>query len=223
MELAAALVGHLVWPTAAVTALLVLRKPIAARLKNLRSVKAGSFGAEFGEAERQVEQALEVEANRANGTPADALEAAQSHDLDGLTDGFKEIAQRASENPSYAVVASWTLLEHQIRSTAADVQPTDVRARVNPSRATRTLLEQGVISDETHEAITALRHLRNEVAHGLSAPEAGAAVGYVRSVDEVARLIYRRLALLRRLRRLQEDRTSPRDHSAPITGTESAR
>jgi hypothetical protein len=204
LEFAAALVSHLAWPAVAVTVLLVLRRPIATRLKSLRSVKAGSFGAEFGHAERQVEQALEAEADRTKGTPAEVLEADQS-DLDGLADGFREIALRAGENPSYSVVASWAQLEQLMFSVAADLQPEIARARVNPVRAAQTLLERSVISFETYEAIAALRHLRNEVAHGLSAPEAGAALGYVRSVNDIARLIHRHLALLRRLRRLEED------------------
>jgi hypothetical protein len=205
LEFAAALVGHLVWPAVAVAALLILRKPLAVRLKNLRAVKAGSFGAEFGETEPLVEQALEAEAleetKRTELAPADALDA-RGDDLDGLIDGFKEIAQRASENPSYAVVASWTQLERAMFTAVAELQPTELGARVNSGRAAQVLLQQRFFSHGTYEAIGALRNLRNEVAHGLSAPEAGAALGYVRAVSEITQLMYRGLAVRRRLQRI---------------------
>ncbi|MBY8873205.1 hypothetical protein K7640_15320 [Micromonospora sp. PLK6-60] len=193
-EFAAALVGHLTWPALALTVLLVLRKPLAKRVGQLRSVSAGSFAAEFGEAERQVERAIEAEATRSETVEAPGgPEAPSGAEIDRLEDGFREIALRASENPSYSVVASWSLLGEIMASAAADVMPRNIRQRLGSSSPAYTLISalhgQGVISDETTEALNSLRALRNDVAHGKTAPEAGAAVAYVRSVNDIAVVI----------------------------------
>ncbi|WP_130510103.1 hypothetical protein [Krasilnikovia cinnamomea] len=195
-EFVAAMVDHLVWPAVALTALLVLRKPISARIGQLKSLSAGSFGAEFGEAERQVEQAVEAEANRVEDVDHLAIaEAPVVAEIDRLEHGFQEIARSAGNNPTYAVVASWGLLEDILASAAADVSPLNVRSRLGAGRsvsgrtATSILLEQGAISDDTYRALASLRSLRNDVAHGKAAPEPGAALAYVQSANELADVV----------------------------------
>ncbi|WP_409073528.1 hypothetical protein [Micromonospora chalcea] len=186
----------------------MLRKPIMKRIEQLRSVSAGGFAAEFGEVERQVDRAIEAEATRAvSDEEAGGPEPPSSAETDRLEAGFKEIALRAGENPSYSVVASWSLLGEIMVSVAADLLPKLRRSFGSGSSylpVIRALREQGVISDETASALDSLRRLRNEVAHGVTAPEAGAAVAYVRSANDLAEVIRSGADMVWRRRRYEE-------------------
>ncbi|MEU7776841.1 hypothetical protein [Micromonospora parva] len=208
-QLAAALVGHLAWPVSVLVIVLVLRKPIMKRMEQLRSVSAGSFAAEFGEAERQVDRAIEAEATRAvTDEEAGGPEAPSSAETDRLEAGFKEFALRAGENPSYSVVASWSLLGEIMASIAADLLPANLRRSFGSGSSylpvIRALHEQGVISDETASALDSLRRLRNEVAHGTTEPEPGAAVAYVRSANDLAEVIQSGADMVWRRRQYEE-------------------
>lgn len=193
LQFVATLVGDLAWPAVVLTALLLLRKPISERLAQLRSVSAGSFAAEFGEAERQVERAVEGELSRSETEEAGGTAAPSSAEIDRLEDGFREIALRASENPSYSVVAAWALLADIMAKAVADVAPVNRRQRLRGGRSAwemmKALRDQGVISEETLGALSSLRTLRDRVAHGVTAPEAGAALAYVRSINDLAAVI----------------------------------
>src|SRR5690349_11197975 len=110
--------GHLAWPLLAAGVLFAFRKAIAKRLEDLRSLKAGSFAADFGQVEHQVDQALESEAARSHGrgtgnnTEAPNTDSRTVPSLDpDLSEGFDHLARMADDNPSYSVVSAWTLLE----------------------------------------------------------------------------------------------------------------
>ncbi|MGA3523781.1 hypothetical protein [Melissospora conviva] len=178
-------------------------------MEQLRSVSAGSFAAEFGEAERQVDRAIEAEATRVvtdeNGSGPEAPSSAETNRLEA---GFKEIALRAGENPSYSVVASWSLLGQIMASIASDLLPANIRRPFGSGSSylpvVKVLHEQGVISDETAAALDSLRRLRNEVAHGATAPEPGAALAYVRSANDLAEVIGSGADMVWRRRRYEE-------------------
>lgn len=58
------LIGQLVWPAMIVAVLVMFRRPIARRVETLRTVSAGSFAAEFGKVEPQLDRALAQQPDR---------------------------------------------------------------------------------------------------------------------------------------------------------------
>ncbi|WP_329106143.1 hypothetical protein OG792_00120 [Micromonospora sp. NBC_01699] len=247
----AEMTGHLAWPTAVVVVLLIFRRPLRARISQLRSVSAGSFGAEFGEADRQVGEAVAVEAARSSeaarstkartgarpgpadpwatfdpppealpeptgspigeptgppiGGPPPRPRTAPGRGAGGnrsaagssaqLDRGFRDIALRAEQNPAYAVDAAWSALEDAMSGALNDVRTGGFVDRAGAAvrrqgvALAQTLLDHGAISPVTYQAITSLGRLRDQVTHGSMSPQPGAAVGYVRSVNDIARAV----------------------------------
>lgn len=232
----AEMTGHLAWPTAVVVVLVIFRRPLRARVSQLRSVSAGSFGAEFGEADRQVGEAVAAEAARSTearvgarsgraipwpsidplpealpeptgspiagpprpGTPGHRRPTGNGSAAGSpgqLDRGFRDIALRAEQNPAYAVDAAWSALEDAMSGALDDVRTGEfvdragAAVRRQGAALAQKLLDHGVISPVTYQAITSLGRLRDQVAHGSMSPQPGSAVGYVRSVNDIARAV----------------------------------
>jgi len=211
LDFISTMTGHLAWPLVVVVTLILFRGPISRRLQQLRSVTAGSFAAQFGELEAEVSEAVEAEeaANPTREPPGHATrepvgdeaaggESAPAADADrtrqSLSDRpeapFRRLALQAADNPSYAVVASWELLQN-VLSNYLESSWTSV-GRPFPrtfAALAAELQRRRLITPETQRAVDGLRRLRNDVAHGAQNPEAGAATAYVQSAEAIAEAV----------------------------------
>lgn len=221
LDFIAAMTGSLVWPVMAVVVVLVFRVPIAKRIETLRSASAGpsGFAAEFGDVEPQVEDALDAEANRAQEQGRTSERTAsgeylqQDHPL-SLAHAFMQLALQAEDNPSYAVLASWSLLESVMRN-ALEMVWIDPRNRNRPFQRSGVaviseLQRLELITPELVTALHGLRRLRNDVAHAALKPEVGAATAYVDNTSILADVIWES-ALAIRGRRIYDDDTGSTD------------
>jgi hypothetical protein len=135
-----------------------------------------------------------------------------------INDAFRALAVQADDNPSYAVVASWSLFESAMTNALEMIWLDPRNARRGFPRSGAAVLNEltrmKVLTPETHQAVGSLRGLRNEVAHGAVNPEPGAAAAYVQNVQAMAEAIWRSVVLLREARTFETaevpgPRTSP--------------
>ena len=194
------LIDSCAWPTVALIALMIFREPLLERMRSLRSVTAGRFAAEFGDVEPQVDEAIGAEAERAAAESSAGPEEPRTDKSASvefrILDGFQEIAIVADDNPSYAVVASWSLLERILSNYLETVwEPSGARRPFPRSGVTvlNELQRMHLLEPQTIEALGSLRRLRNEVAHGSINPEVGAATAYVQNTSALAEKILMRI------------------------------
>jgi hypothetical protein len=220
-EFSTSLAGDLAWPVVVLVVLFLFREPIAKRIENLKSLKAGNFAAEFSAVEPTLDRAKEAEASRRSGeaqeTRDDGTEKDKSIPEKGSGVGtgrpperrrqesfwssmdqqFDQIALHADENPSFAVVASWNKVE-QAGSQALE----EVWSRVQEGNrdfphtgpaALNEIQRLQLVSPETAEALKEFGRLRNEVAHGALKPDVGAATAYAGGAKELTRTMVERV------------------------------
>jgi len=188
LDFFAALAGHIFsWPVAVVVAVLVLRKPLAELLPNVKDIEAFggrvSFGTRLAQAEEDVAGALEAtgSAGGSGGPPrdSDGRSAVGRYD-----DRFGTLARQASKNPSFTVVGAWQQTAEALSELARAINP-DRTTAPNPIQAVRELRRAEVIDDRLAGALTELRILRNDVAHGKHNPNAGEALAYVKAASDI--------------------------------------
>ena len=147
LELLANVVDSVAWPVALVILALLLRKPLAALLPNIKQLRYGQLEVHFGE---------EIAAVR---------ETAGDEDYSQLvvTD---TIVRLAKESPRAAIMDTWVDVEKSIteagRRTGAVKNTLAIHS---PLRVMRALLENRKIDEGTYNLFNNLRSLRNDVAH----------------------------------------------------------
>jgi hypothetical protein len=150
-EFIAALVGHLSWPVTVITALLVLKRPIADLIPKIRRAKWGDRELEFGE---QVEVVrAEVEQLPGTGREIKALPAPTADELP------------AGTPPRLVVMHHYGLVEQEVLALAV-AAGLEIPASNSSTRGVFDLLfREGVTDKATYEALMDLRRLRNVAAH----------------------------------------------------------
>jgi hypothetical protein len=101
---------------------------------------------------------------------------------------LSKIAEDAQRNPSYVILKGWEDLAHALRGLYEVAMPGE-RLRVNatPVGIAATLRKEFVVNDAFVAALTELRQLRNDVAHGQHDPSAGEALAYAETARELTR------------------------------------
>jgi hypothetical protein len=144
----ATLAGHIAWPLAFVTAVLVLRHPLGHLIRSLQLFRYRGFEAHFGREIERIEGKLEqgiLPPPSAEEPPADQLET------------VAEVAPKA------AVLAAWKLLEGELRKVAREAGQTN--SRLSGGMLIRALEMHGELDKSFAGLLTDMWHLRNDATH----------------------------------------------------------
>lgn len=180
LEFIAALISALAWPTVAVTAVILLRRPLTRLLPLLRRLKYKGIEVEFA----QEVQELREEAETAL-PPLPSGPPTRIPEEDALL-------LLASVSPRASVVEAWQLVEAAARrALQSRGEPIDAQRVPSGPHLTRALMQREVLDNAARSVFDRLRMLRNQAVHGedFAIDEASA-----REYIELA------LALARRLR-----------------------
>jgi hypothetical protein len=144
------LIDSLAWPVTVVIALVLLRRPLAELLPQMRKLKYKDFEAEFGEDVKQ----LEEEAKQV--LPAEVVESARAGD---------PIEQLIEVSPSAAVLEAWRGVEaaaKRLLERKGHKLDYEVAA---PYKLIERVLDTAAIDRRKLKIFADLRRLRNKVAH----------------------------------------------------------
>jgi hypothetical protein len=182
MEFASTLITHLLWPLVVAGALVFFRKPLTELVSRVRHYEGLGQSVDFGpglaEAEDSVDKAVEgVQA------PENQAEIEPS-----------PLVREAEANPSFVVLQAWEQLSGAIADIVGAALPGRTGSR-NVAAALNELRKRELVSSDFANAVTELRVLRNQVAHGQSKPTPGEAVAYTESAQVLA-VIARNIANL---------------------------
>ncbi len=159
LEFIAEMTAAVAWPGVAVTALLVLRKPLLSLVPLLQRVKYGEFEAEFGAEVRE----LAAEVAKADlPAPGAVPGAIVTTEVDG------EIARLAEVSPRAAVLESWRTVEVGLLRAMPNVASSRSGQPVAAIHAIRVLQQHRLLDQGIVGLLHELRSLRNQAAH---APE----------------------------------------------------
>ncbi|WP_125962385.1 hypothetical protein [Sphingomonas sp. ABOLF] len=169
-EFTAALVSSLAWPLGAVGITAMLRRPISGLLSRAKSGEIFGAKLEFGEAVEAIREVVENTPPQI--PPPDALPVQPSADVGSETITIERFPTAYSEelaltSATGSIAIAWKELESSLHSIALAVgakwHPGNIPANL------RRLEAHGVISEETANAISNLRALRNQVVHSKEA------------------------------------------------------
>ena len=154
----ASLVQSLAWPAGVATAVIVLRKPIAAMLgQGVRRLKAGPVEVEFDQVQAEVREDLARSPELAEAAPAEGQASTPATSLG------KELSRLAELSPEAAVMEASRRIEYRLAEMLDDAGVP--HRRIGLRGLARLAQEHGLISDETLAAIDGMSVLRNLVAH----------------------------------------------------------
>lgn len=161
----ATMTGHLAWPIATIFVVIFFRKPILAKLMDLKKLTMGDKSAEFTEgledATEKVVNLPEVEEKLA--LPSPDLAEREISDQDQFDSAL-------DASPSLAVLQSWLPIEEQLQKMARENGYSADRTR-SPTFTIRQLVNDGTISAEVAEVLRELRNLRNIAVHSGGEPD----------------------------------------------------
>lgn len=107
----ATIIGHLAWPGAVLTVLLVLRHPIANLLPELRRLKYKDLEVDFGRGLEDVEKKLD----EVSSAPTIAVEQSAVIEPESLPQTRAELVSKIAElSPSAAILESWKNVERTL-------------------------------------------------------------------------------------------------------------
>ncbi len=186
LEFVASVVGSIAWPTVAVIAIALLKRPIADLLTGgaIKLLKIGPQGVEaefFDETVKRAERDL-PERRVPPGRGSEAALAPQ-----GVDDFLEEMSELARVSPSAAVLESFARLEHVLRSALGQETVRASGRRIHSARELGELAtSRGLLTDGERAAFNELVALRNAVAHVRPADlDADAAISYARVAMQV--------------------------------------
>ena len=177
----ASLVHSLAWPAAAISVVIVLRKPIGVVLgQGVRRVKAGPVEVEFDQLQAEVREELARSPELADAQfPAPANRAAAP-----ASSLREELSTLAELSPASAVMEASRQIEYRLTEMLDDSGEPSPR-RLGTRALARLARERGLISDETLAAIEGMSVLRNLVAHSRDDIGADRALDYLALADAV--------------------------------------
>ena len=150
------LVGSLAWPSVVVALVVLLRRPIAGLIPNLRRLRYKDFELDFT---KKLEK-LESEAQRAQLPPTAVPE---SVSRTGVPATFEEYIDRLAElSPRSAVTEAWRFVETALREA---VERSGRVAPRSPRAMEDFLANQTDIDRRTLSLLADLRGLRNQAVH----------------------------------------------------------
>ena len=175
----ATVIGSLVWPSAVVLLVVVLREPIKALLPLLQRIKYKELEMEFG---RRVEEVREEVARELPGETVLALPG----------DEPSALARIAEISPRSAVLEAWRGVELAALDAARAIGGESFRNKTLTFQAIRLLEQNESLDRSVTSLLRDLRGLRNEAAH---APDFAltreSALEYAASTSAVARYLRR--------------------------------
>jgi hypothetical protein len=153
------LIGSLSWPVLILALVVLLRRPIAGLIPNLRELRYKDFKIEFTKRLREVER----EAQRVQLPAPEALTAV---DRSEVPTTFAEFIDRLAElSPRSAVTEAWRFVQTALQDALAGLGKVAPRS---PRAMEEFLLKETNIDRRTLSLLSDLRALRNEAVH---APE----------------------------------------------------
>lgn len=157
----ASVVQSLAWPSSVVAIVVVLRKPIGAALQRLSKAKVGPVEAEFDQSLAEVRKELQRAPEL-----TDLTESAGETRVPMLSLP-EELNRLAEASPRAAILEAFARIEARLREllTDAGVEVAGAQSAVTLARLAQ---RQGLVSDETLNAIEGLAVMRNLSAHNPS-------------------------------------------------------
>ena len=158
-------ISSVVWPATVIMAIIVLRNPLRALIRNLgrrlHSVKFPGGEAEFSQELAEVKQAAD-EAQ----LPAAKFEPTEEHMLLQEEEDKQHWVRLAKISPRSAIVEAWRNVENAIVEVArkADIPKEETHSTMALIRA---LVKRQVISPDVLPIISELRSIRNTAVHGV--------------------------------------------------------
>lgn len=185
LEFIEKMVGHLAWPGAAITILLILRKHLGGIILALKTLKLpGGVELELYDRFKELRE-----------------EAAKLPLSDDRTQAGSErdrSIQLAADFPQAAIMQSWIELEGELLEVSRAHTPPDAVATnrpISPAQTLRALRHAEILDQATFEVIDRLRHIRNQIVHaGKEVVTPGEALEFQQTAETV-------ISQLRRLRR----------------------
>jgi hypothetical protein len=175
LEFTSALLTHLFWPLVVAGAMWLFRKPLSELIGRVRRYEGLGQKFEFGE------RLAEAEISAANA--ADKVSATKERPKIEPS----PLALEAEENPSYVVLQAWEQIPGAIADlVGAAFRDSPRRYGQNLNQSLRELRDLEFVTADFVDAVTQLRLLRNQVAHGQSKPTPGEAVAYADSAQVLA-------------------------------------
>ena len=148
LESVAQLLDAVAWPLVILAGFLIFRKPIAERIRRLRTLKGKNWAAEF---EQEI-ATLQYEASQQLAQPVAAAPAT-------LPDAWELV----SIYPRGAVVEAWLGVESELIAATRRIN-IDIPS-ASPFRVVQELVRHEHLSPAIAELISELRRLRNEAVH----------------------------------------------------------
>lgn len=153
----ATILTHLFWPLVVAGAVVLFRRPLSDLIGRVRRYEGlgqkFEFGERLAEAEDTVGKAVQNDPMAEN-----VLRIEPS-----------PLVREAEANPSYVVLQAWEQLVAALTDLVGTVFPGDIRISRSPAFALPDLRKRGLVTSAFVDAVTELRKLRNQVAHGQSA------------------------------------------------------
>jgi hypothetical protein len=175
LEFTSTLLTHLFWPLVVAGSILLFRKPLSELIGRVRRYEGLGQKLEFGERLAEAEDSV-GKAVRATSVAGEQAKIESS-----------PLVRDAEENPSYVVLQAWEQLSGAIADLVGMVFPEMPNwARQNPAQEIPALRKRELVTADFADAVTNLRLLRNQVAHGQSKPTPGEAVAYAESAQALA-------------------------------------
>lgn len=151
----ASVVQSLAWPSSVVAIVVVLRKPIGAALQRLSKAKVGPVEAEFDQELAEVRKELQrapALTEQAGETPVPMLSLPE------------ELNRLAESSPRAAILEAFARIEARLRELLTDAG-VEVGGAQSGVALARLAQRQGLVSDETLNAVEGLAVMRNLAAH----------------------------------------------------------
>lgn len=154
LQFTASIVGSLAWPTVAIVAIVLLRRPLAGLLPLLRHLKYRDLELDFSQEVQQLKQQAEQTLKAA----PEALPQPSAQE--------RAVLDLAVVSPRAAIVDSWRSIESAIRRgiEARGFPVKSNRDLVGP-RLIQTMGLAEILDGATRDLIDRMRMLRNEAAH----------------------------------------------------------
>lgn len=157
------LIARSEWPLVVGGALLIFRKPIYELLTriNITKIDAWGFKAEFEKELNKVDTLLPPKEE----TPSPKIAMGER-----ITEPTKKVSvPRKEQSPEAVVLASWSILESDMRAMLDAIRPTQVGSLHVPPLRIQEIARRLGLSDDEIESLLTLRSLRNKVAHSAEA------------------------------------------------------
>lgn len=179
LEFTSTLLTHLFWPLVVAGAIWLFRKPLSELIGRVRRYEGLGQKLEFGERLAEAEDSV-GKAVQETHTASERAEIKPS-----------PLVREAEENPSYVVLQAWEQLSGAIADLAGVALPEPTgRARQNSAQSLPDLRRREIVTADVVNAVTELRNLRNQVAHGQSKPTPGEAVAYAESAQALTKAVW---------------------------------